>query len=132
MRNLPDAIDRDAAAFDAVMTARKLPRETAHEREAREKTIQNALQRAVQVPLEIARRSADIFEMLGQLEEMSSPSMLSDVRVGRLMASAAVRGALENVEINLGEIKDIGFIERSRSEAHTLAARIEAQVSPGK
>jgi glutamate formiminotransferase / formiminotetrahydrofolate cyclodeaminase len=123
-RDLPDTIDRDAAAYEAVMTARKLPRESARERTARDKAIQDALQRAVDVPLEIARRSADIFEMLGQLEEMCRPSMLSDVHVGRMMASAAVRGALENVDVNLEGMEDLGFAERARSEARTIAARV--------
>jgi glutamate formiminotransferase / formiminotetrahydrofolate cyclodeaminase len=132
-RDLQGAIDHDATAFEAVVTARKLPRETERERDAREIAIQKALQRAVDVPLEVARRSADIFEGLGQLEEMSSPSMLSDVRVARLMASAAVRGALENVDINLEEIADSGFAEASRSAARTILARIsEKQVGAGK
>lgn len=130
VRDLPELIDGDAAAFDAVMTARKLPRESTRDRQTREQALQQALQRAVAVPLEVARRSADIFEMLGQLKEMSSPSMLSDVHVGRLMAFAAVRGALENVEINLQDIEDLGFVERSRSETRTIAARVsESQVT---
>jgi glutamate formiminotransferase/formiminotetrahydrofolate cyclodeaminase len=132
-RDLPRAIDSDAAAFAAVVAARKLPHATASETQARDKEIQQALQRAVEVPLEIARRSADIFELLRQLEEVSSPSMLSDVRVARLMASAAVRGALENVNINLEGIRDVGFAERARSDARAIADRIrEIQVSAGK
>ena len=123
-RDLPDTIDRDAAAYEAVMTARKLPRETGREKSVRDKAIQDALQRAVEVPLEIARRSADIFEMLGQLEVICRPSMLSDVHVGRMMASAAVRGALENVDVNLEGIEDLGFAERARSEARALAGRV--------
>jgi len=131
-RDFPQTIDTDAAAFDAVVTARKLPRETEAEQHARKEAIQKAMQRAVEVPLEVARRSADIFEMLGQLEEMSSPSMLSDVRVARLMAAAAVRGALENVEINLERMEDLGFAERVRADARTIAARAnESQVSAG-
>lgn len=127
-RDLPETIDRDAAAYAAVMTARQLPRETEREQTARDKAIQDALQRAVEVPLEIARRSADIFEMLGQLEEMCRPSMLSDVHVGRMMASAAVRGALENVDVNLEGVQDLSFAERAQSEARTIAERVN--VSP--
>ncbi len=133
VRDLPDTIDRDAAAYKAVMTARKMPRDTGREQAERDSALQSALQRAVEVPLEIARRSADIFEMLGQLEGMSSPSMLSDVHVGRMMASVAVRGALENVEVNLEKIEDLGFAERARSEARTIAARLnDASVSAGR
>jgi formiminotetrahydrofolate cyclodeaminase len=50
--------------------------------------------------------------------------MLSDIRVGRLMAGAAVQGALENVAINLQSITDSAFSARLRSESELLAARI--------
>jgi glutamate formiminotransferase/formiminotetrahydrofolate cyclodeaminase len=124
VRELSAAIDRDAGAFEAVLKARKLPHDAVHERDARKQAIQKALQQAVEIPLNVARCSGDIFEKLRQLEDMADPSMLSDVRVGRIMASAAVLGALENVNINLGDIEDRDFVERSRSEARALAARV--------
>jgi glutamate formiminotransferase/formiminotetrahydrofolate cyclodeaminase len=121
---LAEAIDRDAASFESVMAAYKMPQGSPEQQRARETAIQRALQGAAQVPLEVARQSADIFERLGQLERMSSPSMLSDIRVGRLMAAAAVRGALENVAINLESIADGDFNKRVRAEAEALLGRI--------
>ena len=123
-RELAEAIDRDAASFESVMTAYKLPQGSVEERRRRDTAIQQALQGAAQVPLEVARRAAEIFERLGQLESISSPSMLSDIRVGRLMAAAGVRGALENVAINLESITDAVFAERMRSESASLLARV--------
>jgi formiminotetrahydrofolate cyclodeaminase len=59
--------------------------------------------------------------------------MYSDIRVGRLMAAAAVRGALENVAINLESITDSAFASRLRSESASLAARItESPVNVGR
>jgi formiminotetrahydrofolate cyclodeaminase len=85
------------------------------------------------VPLEVARRAAEIFDRLGQLESISSPSMLSDIRVGRLMAGAGVRGALENVAINLESITDATFAERMRAESCSLLARVaESPVGAGR
>jgi formiminotetrahydrofolate cyclodeaminase len=55
---------------------------------------------------------------------MSSASMLSDLRVGRLMAAAAARGALENVAINLESITDADFADRLRSESALLLVRV--------
>lgn len=120
------AIDVDAASFDAVMAAYKLPRSTSDEERDREAAIQKALQGAAVVPLEVARRAADVFDMLGQLEPISSPSMLSDVEVGRLLSTAAVSGALENVRINLESITDEEFVTRVRAECTTLEHRIGA------
>jgi formiminotetrahydrofolate cyclodeaminase len=123
-RMLSEAIDRDSASFDHVMAAYKLPKETSNERVERDAAIQKALQGAANVPLEVARKSAEVFELLGRLESMSSPSMYSDLRVGRLMAAAGARGALENVAINLESITDTAFASRLRSESAALAARV--------
>jgi glutamate formiminotransferase/formiminotetrahydrofolate cyclodeaminase len=132
-RALAEAIDRDAASFESVMAAYKLPQGNAEEQRRRESAIQQALQGAARVPLEVARRAAEIFERLGQLESISSPSMLSDIRVGRLMAAAGVRGALENVAINLESIMDAAFAERMRSESASLLARVaESPVGVGR
>jgi glutamate formiminotransferase/formiminotetrahydrofolate cyclodeaminase len=128
-----EAIDRDAASFESVMAAYKLPDPTSELKSKREDAIQKALQGAANVPLEVARRAADIFEKLGQLEVISSPSMYSDVRVGRLMSAAAVRGALENVAINLESITNAAFASQMRPEIQSLAARVaESPVSAGR
>jgi glutamate formiminotransferase len=123
-RRLTSAIDRDAESFKSVITAYRLPSGGDEEIRRRHTGIQNALGRAIEVPLEIAREAAQLFERLGQLEPLSSPSMLSDVRVARLLASAAVRGALENVAINLESVTDPGVGERVRSECRSLTLRV--------
>lgn len=121
---LAEAIDRDAASFESVMAAYQLPQSTSEEQGRRASAIQNALQGAASVPMEVARKAAEIFDRLAELERIASPSMLSDIRVGRLMAGAAVRGALENVAINLESITDAVFSARFRSESELLAARV--------
>jgi glutamate formiminotransferase / formiminotetrahydrofolate cyclodeaminase len=132
-RALAEAIDRDATAFESVMAAYKLPQATPEEQRRRDDAIQEALQGAAKVPLEVARRAADLFERLGQLESISGPSMLSDIRVGRLMAAAGVRGAIENVAINLESITDAAFATRMRTESASLLARVgENAVSAGR
>lgn len=132
-RTLAEAIDQDAASFESVVAAYKLPQGNTEEQRRRDRAIQQALQGAAQVPLEVARSAAGIFERLGQLEPISSPSMLSDIRVGRLMAAAGVRGALENVAINLESITDAVFAERMRTESVSLLARVaESPVGAGR
>jgi len=122
---LAEGIDRDAASFECVLAAHRLPHATPEEQSCRDDAIQQALKGAVKAPLETARETAEVFEKLRQLELMAGPSMLSDVRVGRMMAATAVRGALENVAANLGSIADAAFAERVRSEAVSLASRID-------
>jgi glutamate formiminotransferase len=132
-RRLATAIDRDAESFQSVMVAYKLPNNTSEEIRQRHAAIQSALVRAIEVPLEIAREASQLFDRLGQLEPLSNPSMLSDVRVARLMASVAVRGALENVAINLESMTDTSLCERVRSECRSLTLRItESPIEAGR
>ncbi len=126
---LSEAVDHDAASFEHVMAAYKLPQQTSEQKTHREEAIQLALHRAATVPLEVARQAADAFDRLGSLRAISSASMASDVRVGRLMAAAAVHGALANVEINLESITDQKFADELRSESASLAARVAGPVS---
>ncbi len=130
---LTEGIDRDAGSYESVITAHRLPRETPEQKLLRDQAIQRALKGAVNVPLEIARRAAEVFERLGQLEPMAGPSMLSDVRVGRMMAATAVRGALENAATNLADITDADFANHVRAEVASLTSRInESSVATGQ
>lgn len=129
---LAEGIDRDAVSYESVLTAHRLPRGTPDEQVRRNQAIQQALMAAVEAPLEIARKAAMVFDKLGQLEPMAGPSMLSDVRVGRMMAATAVRGALENVGTNLESVTDAAFDSRVRSEALSLGSRVnESSVATG-
>jgi formiminotetrahydrofolate cyclodeaminase len=121
---LTKAIDRDASSFNEVMVAYKLPQETPEEKRARDAAIEKATQGAAEVPMQVAEKAMEVYERLGQLEAMSSASMLSDLRVGRLMAAAAFRGALENVAINLNSLTELKFVSEMRLRATRLEARL--------
>jgi glutamate formiminotransferase / formiminotetrahydrofolate cyclodeaminase len=121
---LAEAIDSDATAYDAVMAAYKLPQEGAEEKSARDEAIQHATRGAAEVPLQVAERSVVLFERLGQLASIAAASMKSDLEVARLMASAAARGALANVEINLESIVDANYVASTRAKSATLRERL--------
>jgi formiminotetrahydrofolate cyclodeaminase len=130
---LTEGIDRDAGSYESVLAAHRLPRDTAEAQQSRDRAIQDALKAAVNAPLEIARRATEVFDALGQLEPIAGTSMLSDVRVGRMMAATAVRGALENVETNLASVTDAAFTIHVRGEALTLRSRLgESSVATGR
>lgn len=121
---LAQAIDRDAASYDAVMAAYKLPQESAEERRKRDEAIQTATRGAAEVPLQVAERSVALFERLGQLASIAAASMKSDLEVARLMAAAGARGALANVEINLDSITDATYVASMRTKSAALRERL--------
>jgi glutamate formiminotransferase/formiminotetrahydrofolate cyclodeaminase len=121
---LTEAIDRDAASYDAVMTAYKMPQGDAQETRQREEAIQTATKGAAEVPLQVAERTIALFERLGQLEAIAATSMKSDLQVARLMAGAGARGALANVETNLGGITDAAYVASMRTKMARLRERL--------
>ncbi len=118
------AIDRDAASYEAVLKAFRLPQGTPEEQQRREAAVQQATKGAAEVPAEVAQAAVEIYERLGQLEGIISASMISDLRVGRLMAAAAARGALENVSINLDGITDAAYVTAMKQKAAGLESRL--------
>jgi glutamate formiminotransferase / formiminotetrahydrofolate cyclodeaminase len=122
---LTEAIDRDAASYDAVMAAYKLPQGEAEETRRRQEAIQTATRGASDVPLRVAERAVALFERLGQLEAIAAASMRSDLEVARYMAAASARGALANVEINLGGITDASYVQTMRAAIAGLRERLE-------
>jgi glutamate formiminotransferase/formiminotetrahydrofolate cyclodeaminase len=121
---LTKAIDRDAAAYDAVLAAFKLPQESAEEKHRREGEIEKATKGAAEVPMEVAERAAALQERLVQLESIAAASMKSDLQVARLMAVAGAKGALANVEINLNGLKDAAYVAAMRIRVDELRNRL--------
>ncbi|MFZ5945834.1 MAG: cyclodeaminase/cyclohydrolase family protein [Bacillota bacterium] len=107
---LCDYIDRDTDAFNKVMDAFKLPKNNDEEKEFRTKSIQEAMKNAALLPLEVARDCLQSMHLAKLVAEKGNPNALSDAGVAGLMAYAGLHGAILNVEINLGSIKDEGFV----------------------
>jgi len=127
---LAQAIDRDAAAYDGVLAAYKLPKETPEDERRREEAVEAATRRAAEVPLQVAEAALNLYERLGQLESIAAASMSSDLRVARLMAAAAARGALENVAINLESIRDAGYVRTMQGRMAAVESRLPASPVP--
>jgi glutamate formiminotransferase / formiminotetrahydrofolate cyclodeaminase len=121
---LAQAIDLDAASYDAVMAAFKLPQGNAEETRLREAAIQSATKKAAEVPMMVAEKGAQLKEKLLQLENIAAASMKSDLQVARLMAVAGAHGALANVEINLEGLKDKPYVETMRQKVAEVRNRL--------
>ena len=94
------AVD-DSDAFDAVMDAYGLPKETDEQKQARRAAIRKATVVAAEVPYRTAQLSMDLMHVLEALATSGNANAVTDVGVAGLLASAAGKGALFNVEINL-------------------------------
>ncbi|HKD81016.1 MAG TPA: glutamate formimidoyltransferase [Candidatus Angelobacter sp.] len=113
---LKAGIDADAESYNHVLAAYKLAK-TSSDGEA---AIEAAMKVATSVPMETAQRAREVSDIITSLKPITSPIMASDLTVASSLASAAIVGALANVEINLGSLKDAGFVEQIRSKVTEL------------
>ena len=117
---LTKLIDEDTEAFNEVMKAFKMPKETETQKEKRKQVIQQGFKTAAAVPLETARTCAQLLDLAQVVAEKGNKSSITDVAVAALMAKAGIASALLNVKINLGSIKDTTFVEQTLSEIDEL------------
>lgn len=108
---LTRAVDEDAAAFNEVMAAYKLPKTTEDEKKARLAAIQQSMKKAALLPLGVAGDCLAVLKLAGRILPISNANAASDAAVSGLMAYAALQGAIYNVKINLGFIKDADFCQ---------------------
>ncbi len=116
----------DAAAYDAVIRARRLPKDTELERQSRDTQVHQATREATLAPLETVRRAADVLGLAERLAPIGNRNAVSDVGVGALLAVTAMRGAALNVRINLPYLpNDDPLREEAAGQLHALLDRID-------
>lgn len=122
-------VDADTEAFNKVMDAYRLPKQTAAEKDKRSQAIQQALQGAALHPLQVARECLEVLRLCFWAAAEGNPNALSDAGVAALLARSGIRGALYNVEINLSGIKDQQFKEGlTREKEEILKKAVQLQV----
>ena len=124
-------VDEDAAAYDLVRAAYRLPKETVEQQTTRAAAIQQALQGASRTPLATVEACLAVLRLAEQVVKSGNPNAATDGTVGALLAHAGLRGAVLNVRVNLSGIDDATFVASSQSavedalvEANLLIERI--------
>jgi formiminotetrahydrofolate cyclodeaminase len=113
-------IDRDTDAFNKVMEAYGLPKETDGQKALRTAAIQGATKEATLIPLEVMKHCIDGIALAKIVAEKGNTNSLSDAGVAALMFHAACEGAALNVRINLNGIQDTDFVGWKSEELVTI------------
>ncbi|MFQ5944690.1 MAG: glutamate formimidoyltransferase [Anaerolineae bacterium] len=125
MRSL---MGEDAAAFDAVLQAQRLPKNSDEERSRRNAALQVSLRAAAAVPLTVAERSVRVLELAQKLAEQGNPNAASDAGTAAYLAQAAIRAAAANVLANTASIQEKDVGEAFQGQIRALEAQAEALV----
>lgn len=131
--DLTAAVTADIAAFDAVMAAYKLPKDSEAEIETRNETIEQTMTVAAEVPLKVTRDAASVLGLAAVVAEKGNANALSDAGSAAGLALAAARAAALNVRINAPQVKDreaarfwldeVSTLEHSLNETYESISR---------
>jgi len=120
-------VDEDTAAFNKVMDAFALPKDSAEEKKARSAAIEEATKYAAEIPLKVMEAASKSYEILYEMAEKGNPASISDVGVGILALRACIGGAAMNVRINLGQLKHEKFRSALLKKVQHITADSDAR-----
>jgi glutamate formiminotransferase/formiminotetrahydrofolate cyclodeaminase len=121
----------DSEAYDAVVAARRLPKETEEQKAERAHRIAIANKHASEVPMRTADAAVRLLSALPELAQSGNPNTVSDAGAAALLLDACVEAALLNVGINLSGIDDAGFVaemQRETADLQVESQRLRSQV----
>ena len=119
--------DEDTKAYNLVMEAFGLPKDTAGQKELRKEAIQAATLKAIEVPFQVMKLAYQSMEVIGRMAETGNPNSATDAAVGALCASTAVSGAYLNVKINASSVIDKSLVDKLMLEALEIELKAKAE-----
>jgi formiminotetrahydrofolate cyclodeaminase len=121
-----ELVQEDTEAFDSVMKALSLPKETEEEKTRRASAIEEATKKATLAPLKVMELCMEALPLTRIVAEKGNTNSISDAGVSALMLRAACEGAALNVRTNLGTLRDKPFIEETRAKTTMLLNKVES------
>ena len=113
-------VDEDTRAFNKIIAAFRLPKNTEQEVNDRKFAIEAATKEATRVPFRVMETAYNSMEVMLEMAETGLQNSLSDAGVGALCARTAVMGAYYNVRINAKDIKDKAFASKILNDAKSV------------
>jgi len=132
-------VDEDTRAFNAIMAAFGLPKDTDEQKSARKTAIQEASQYATEVPFRTLQVAVESIPLIQAMIEKGNPNSLSDAGVGAACLLTAMQGAWMNVLINAQGLEDKAWatditqraeqlIQEGRSACNAMMAEVEKRL----
>jgi len=116
----------DMEVFTKLMATFGLPRKTEGEKEKRADAIQEATKKAIEVPLNVMKKSQRASEMAFAMAKIGNSNAISDTGIAGEMALAACRSASLNVLINLNFLRDPEYSKKISKDHEEILEMVES------
>jgi len=114
----------DALAYQMIVDAFKLPKNTDEEKASRSAAVQAAAVKAAEVPRDNARLNARVHELGAMLKGNSNPACLSDLTSALYLSESGVKDCVLNIQANLSLIKDEVTVARLKNDMLELLLQV--------
>ena len=122
---LTDLIDRDTDAFNMVMDAVRMPKDTEERKKARADAMQEAFKKAAEIPLETAVAALRALRASNRVRQIGNRNASSDAEIAVMLCHDGIKGAALNVRVNLSSIKDGDFVDRTERRLSDIEKEAE-------
>ncbi len=113
-------VDKDTEAFNLIMKAFKLPKETEEDKKIRKAKILEGTIEAIKVPYIVARLSYNALQDMEFILKYGNKNTLSDIGVSTLMLYSGLEGAILNVKINIPGLTDQDLIDQYQNSVSDM------------
>ena len=117
---LLENMEKDTEAFNAVMQAVAMPKETEEQKRQRDQAKERALKKAVEVPLLVAQKASVALLLSETLVQLGNKNAITDALVAGMSARTAALGAILNAKINLASLQDVTYVQKMRTTCDEL------------
>lgn len=117
---LVQLLEEDTNAFNKVMDAFGLPKDTDEQKNIRRQAIEEATRYATEIPYRTMKTATMAIPLCKKMAEIGNPNSISDAGVGAICCLTAIKGAYLNVLINVAGLKDKSWADNILSDASHL------------
>ena len=116
-------VDEDTNAFNRIMEAFGLPKESDEEKAERKKAIEEATKYAIEIPYSVMETAFESMNIIKKMVEIGNPNSVTDAAVGGLCARTAIMGAFLNVKINASGLDDAAYVKSYMDKATAIVEK---------
>ena len=120
-------VDEDTDAFNKIIEANRLPKNTEEEIRLRKVAIEAAVKNAIQVPFTVMETASSGFEIIREMVEKGNPASVTDAAVGAIALRSCIMGAFLNVRINTKSLDDQSFVREVLKKGSEIEAWAKAE-----
>lgn len=120
MKELILLVDKDTDAFNGIIDAFRLPKNTDEEKMIRSAAVLAATKNAIDIPMQVMKTSYLAFDLLEDMVKNGNPNSITDAGVGALCVSTGIKGAALNAKVNCQGLKDQAYVQEVFQEVDAI------------